>query len=90
MREFAIIVCLTLLLAMAAWRRRINRSKFLARCQPTSKFIGRDLSSIMSEIGPYTANGSMDFGEEVAQWKKYGFVLELWFKRGRCVSVEIH
>jgi len=89
MLEIGLAIGLAALCSIAFWHRRTGRLRFLSRSKPTDKFVGKDIHFALSELGPYTIFGSMDFGEEVAHWKRHGVVVELWFKNGRCVTAEV-
>lgn len=90
MKLATLLILAFALIACAAWRRKIKHIQFVERFQPTEKFIGQDMSFAVAIAGPCTFFGSMDFGEDVAQWRRCGRVAELWLKQGRCTSVELH
>ena len=89
MLEICLAIGMTALCSIAFWRRRAGRVRFLSRSKPTEKFVGKDITFALSELGSYTFFGSMDFGEEVAQWESHGVVVELWFKNGLCVTAKV-
>lgn len=63
-----------------------KRERFLAHSKQIEKFIGKDIDFAFSRLGSTGYFGSMDFGIEVGQWRRYGLVVELWFKNGCCTS----
>jgi valyl-tRNA synthetase len=69
-------------------RIQAKRERFLAHSKQIEKFIGKDIDFAFSKLGSTGYFGSMDFGIEVGQWKRYGLVVELWFKDGRCTSAK--
>lgn len=67
-------------------RMHSKRERFLVHSKQMEKFIGKSIDFAFSKLGPAENFGSMDFGLEVGQWRRYGLVIELWFKDGRCTS----
>lgn len=67
-------------------RTHAKRERFLAHCKQMEKFIGQNFDFALSKLGPATFFASMDFGYEIAQWRRHGLVVELWFREGSCIS----
>lgn len=88
-----LVTAFSLLLILLWIRHRRHQSRreiFLTGLfKPGSEFIGKDIDYLISKAGPYTMYGSMDHGQDVAQWRVGQLLLEAWFKNGLCEGIEI-
>jgi hypothetical protein len=70
---------------------RNRREVFLnALFNPETEFIGKDINYVVSKAGPHTWYGSMDYGQDVAQWSVGHLFVEVWFQSGLCTEVVFH
>lgn len=56
---------------------------------PGADLLGKDIHYIIDKVGPYTDFGGMDHGKDCARWCEVGYVANLDFEGGRCVSVVV-
>jgi hypothetical protein len=57
--------------------------------EPEAQFIGKSIEYMIGKVGATTHFGSMDHGQDVAQWKAGNLLVEAWFQDRICTSVEI-
>ncbi|MDR0781162.1 MAG: hypothetical protein LBF16_10785 [Pseudomonadales bacterium] len=57
--------------------------------EPEAQFIGKSIEYMIGKVGATTSFGSMDHGQDVAQWKAGNLLVEAWFQDRICTSVEI-
>ena len=70
-------------------RRRRAEAALRALFDPGADFIGKDIRYMTSRAGPSQWFGSMDHGQEVAQWRAGRLLAEAWFQSGTCTQVEV-
>jgi hypothetical protein len=66
---------------------RKRSQELLTAFKNDQDFLGKDIQYIVNKVGPYTAYGSMDHGDEMAQWKSGSTCIEVFFENGLCVSI---
>lgn len=74
-------------LECAETKRKAAANKLLFT--PGTELLGKDIRHIVDRAGVYTFFGGMDHGKDIAQWRTPGYVAELHFQDGVCISVEV-
>ncbi len=86
--EYSIIAIALLIVFYFRYRKsNIKRRALLKAFENHQALIGKDVGYIVSKAGHYDFYGSMDHGDEVAQWKSGRTIIEVFFKNGICVAI---
>jgi hypothetical protein len=86
--EYSIIAIALLVVFYFRYRKANRKGQELIKVfENHQAFIGKDLEYIVSKAGYYTFYGSMDHGNEIAQWKSGRTIIEVVFKNGICVAI---
>lgn len=93
MKLFAMLMAAASVVALVAImqvRRRKAEAEFRELFKSGAEFIGKDIRFMASKVGYRRFEfGSMDHGQEVAQWRGGNLIAEAWFQSGVCISVEV-